>query len=121
MLLKVGIQLLAILKPIKRLGWWKGKFALFRRPATCGEGVWGVEACPKVNFCPSQQAVGRSFIGKERWLHAKSAQSAQTVILKLVMHWSDQHHLDCFKYVSLFDLLNISHFDFLNPKVKNMV
>ena len=38
MLLKVGIQLLAILKPVKRLGWWKAKFALFRRQATCGGG-----------------------------------------------------------------------------------
>ena len=41
MLLKVGIQLLAILKPVKRLGWWKAKFALFRRPATCGGGGLG--------------------------------------------------------------------------------
>ena len=41
MLLKVGIQLLAILKPVKRLGWWKAKFALFKRPETCGGGGWG--------------------------------------------------------------------------------
>lgn len=26
------------------------------------------------------------------------SQSAPTVILKLVMQWSAQHHLDCFKY-----------------------
>ena len=72
MLLKVGIQLLAILKPVKRLGWWKAKFALFKRPETCGGGGWGEgSACPKVNSCPSQQAAGRGFIGEERWLHAK--------------------------------------------------
>ena len=36
-----------------------------------------------------------------RWregVHAETAQSAVTVILKLVMQWSDQCHLDCFKY-----------------------
>ena len=35
---KEGVHLLATLKPIKRQGWWKGKFALFWRPATWGEG-----------------------------------------------------------------------------------
>ena len=36
--------------------------------------------------------------GGGRRLHAETAQSALTLILKLVMWWSDQHHLDCFKY-----------------------
>ena len=34
---KNGVWLLAALKPTKRQGWWKGKFALFQRPVT-----WGV-------------------------------------------------------------------------------
>ena len=28
----------------------------------------------------------------------RNSRSALTVILKLVMQWSDEHHLDCFKY-----------------------
>ena len=35
---------------------------------------------------------------RERGLQAETAQTALTVILKLVMQWSDQRHLDCFKY-----------------------
>ena len=35
---KSGIRLLATQKPIKRQGWWKGKFALFWMPATSREG-----------------------------------------------------------------------------------
>ena len=33
---KVGVRLLAAQKPIKRQGLWKGKFALFQRPAAGG-------------------------------------------------------------------------------------
>ena len=29
---------------------------------------------------------------------SRTAQPAPTVSLKLVMRWSDQHHLDCFKH-----------------------
>ena len=36
-------------------------------------------------------------IGRGKGLH-RTAQSAPTVILKLVMQWSDQYHLDCFNY-----------------------
>ena len=43
----------------------------------------------------------RAFIGRGRGLHSESAQSALTVILTLVMWWSDQHHLDCFEYIVL--------------------
>ena len=47
----------------------------------------------------------RAFIDRGRGLHSESAQSALTVILKLVMSWSDQHHLDCFEYIT--SVLNI--------------
>ena len=40
----------------------------------------------------------RAFIDRGRGLHSETAQSALKVILKLVMQWSDQCHLDCFKY-----------------------
>ena len=39
MLPKVGVSLLTALKPIKRQGWWKGKFVLLKMPAIWeGEG-----------------------------------------------------------------------------------
>ena len=40
----------------------------------------------------------RAVIDKGRGLHAETAESALTVILKLDMQWSDQCHLDCFRY-----------------------
>ena len=59
----------------------------------------GVYACPVVNSQPhTYNQWARAFIGRGRWLYAETAQSALTVILKLVMWWSDQCHLDCFRY-----------------------
>ena len=39
---KVGVWLLTTQKPVNRLGWWKGKFALFQMPVTGGgwTSVW---------------------------------------------------------------------------------
>ena len=39
----------------------------------------------------------QGYTGGGRGLHAETAQSALTVTLKLIMQWSDQHRLDCFK------------------------
>ena len=50
---------------------------------------------------PRQSQWGRAFIGGEKWLHAETARSALTVILKLAMQWSDQCHLDCLSTVDL--------------------
>ena len=47
---------------------------------------------------PADNQWARAFIDGGRGLHAETAQSALTVILKLVMLWSDPRHLDCFKY-----------------------
>ena len=58
-----------------------------------GEGGEGA----RVDSCPKNQWA-RAFTDGGRGLHAETAQSALTVILKLVMWWSDQRHLDCFKY-----------------------
>ena len=33
-IMESGVLLLTALKPLKRQGWWKGKFALFWMPAT---------------------------------------------------------------------------------------
>ena len=40
----------------------------------------------------------RGSVGRGRKLHAKTAQSALTVILKLAMWSSEKHHLDCFEH-----------------------
>ena len=37
-------------------------------------------------------------IGRGRGLRAETVESAPTVVLKLIMRWSGQCHLDCFKY-----------------------
>ena len=45
--IKSGVRLLTAQKPIlERQGWWKGKVALFWRPATGGERV---DSCPKAD------------------------------------------------------------------------
>ena len=95
-----GVWLLAAQKPIKRQGWWKGKFALFWRPTTGGvDGGWRVDSSPKAaSPTPTASQGARAFIGGGRGLHVETAQSALTVFLKLVMWWSDQCHLDCFKH-----------------------
>ena len=86
MLLKAGVWLLATQKLMKRQGWWKGKFALFWMLAT-GVGAGSVNSCPKAN--PFQllgdNQWARAFIDKGRRLHAETAQSALTVILKLII------------------------------------
>ena len=58
-----------------------------------------VGSCPKANSALTIS--GQEFqgcIGGRRGLHAETAQSALTAVLKLGMQWSDQRHLDCFKY-----------------------
>ena len=49
---------------------------------------------------PPDKQGARAFTDGGRGLHVETAQSALTVMLKLEMQWSDQHHLDCFKYSS---------------------
>ena len=52
-----GIQLPATPNPIKRQGWWKGKFALFWMQATRGR----VDSCPKSD---THYKWVRAFIGE---------------------------------------------------------
>ena len=75
--------MLATQKLIKRQGWWKGKFALFWMLVTGGEGR--ADTCPKANSPTTDNQGARAFIDGGRWLHVKTAQSALTVILKLVI------------------------------------
>ena len=92
---KNGVWLLAAQKPIKRPGWWKGKFVLFQ----CwqlGREEGRADFCPKSPSPrprPGWQPGGKCFYRWREGLHAERAQSALTVILKLVMWWFDQRHL----------------------------
>ena len=95
---KSGVRLLAALKPRKRQAWWKGKSALFHGLATwCGSWAEGGRLS-EGRLPPTDKQGARAFIDGGRGLHMERAESALTVILKLVLQWSDQHHLDCFKY-----------------------
>ena len=67
---------------------------------------WGgerMDLCPKATSPPLtisvQDLLKGSFRGvwMEGGLHAETAQLALTLTLKLVMRWSEQHHLDCVK------------------------
>ena len=77
--LKVGTQLLATQKPIKRQVWWKGKFAFCLRPATGGRVGAGTEYRPLSGgqFPPTDDQWAGAFIGEGRGLHAETAQSAR--------------------------------------------
>ena len=83
-----GVRLLPAQKPIKRQGWWKGKFALFPRPATGGwAGGGGGDVCARPAPPATLTIRGQelSFMDGARWLRAETAQSALTVILKSVI------------------------------------
>ena len=78
-----GVQLLATQKPRDKSGWWKRKFALFQTLAT-GVGGWQTSVQrPTLPHLASR--VARAFIDRGRGLPAVIAQSALTVIFKLVV------------------------------------
>ena len=98
--------LLASLKPIKRPGWWKGKFALFWMLATLGEGR--VEACPKASS-PISQSVGKKFYRWREGATCRNSTVSSDSHLEVGHPWSDQHHLGCLGSVC---------FHFLRPVVQ---
>ena len=49
---------------------------------------------------PTDNQGARAFIGWGRGLHAETAQSAPTIILKLVIRCLTKHHFNCFKHSS---------------------
>ena len=82
-----GAQVLATQKPVSRPGWWKGKFALFQMLAT-GVGEGWQTSVQKVGDSPHPLMAtsgARAFIDRSRGLHTETAQSALTVIFKLVI------------------------------------
>ena len=78
---KSEVRLLATLKPIKSQAWWKVCFIL-------EAGKWWLEVggwTPVRRLAPLPgQPVGKSFDKHREGLHAETAESALTVILKLV-------------------------------------
>ena len=94
----MGVWLLTTQKPIKRQVGGKESLLYFGgwQPGWAGH----TDSCPKMDSLhPDTDNQGaRAFIDGGRGLRAETAQSALTVVLKLVMQWSDQCHLDCFKY-----------------------
>ena len=78
---KSGIRLLTTQKPINRPGWWEGKFALFQMLAAGGEG----RRLSKGQLSATDNRGPRACIGRGRGLHAETAQSALTVVLKSVL------------------------------------
>ena len=63
---------------MKRPGWWKVKFALFRMPATSKNGHLS-----KGHLPTTDNQWTRAFIDRGRQIYAEIAQAALTVILKL--------------------------------------
>ena len=55
------VLLLAALKPIRRPGWWKGKFASFQMPATWGEQADSCQKADSHQHPPPRQSGGKSF------------------------------------------------------------
>ena len=79
---KGGVWLLTAQKPTKKPGWWKGKFALFWIQQPGGRE----DTCPKAKSPYWQHNQwARAFVDRGRDLRAEIAQSALTVIMKLVI------------------------------------
>ena len=83
--------LTAALIPIKRQGWWKGKFALFWKLETWSVRGWGgwEGSCSKADSCPTQPPTisrqGLLEVKRGGRLHAETAQSALPGLLKLTV------------------------------------
>ena len=95
------------LKPIKRLGRWKGKSALFWLPVP-GQGGW----TPKPHSDSSHwRSVGKSFY---RWREGATCRNSTVISdshLKIGCRWSDQCYLG-FKYNQLVFTSRIGLFPF---------
>ena len=104
--MKVGPSwLLASQKPIKRPGWWEWKFALFWMPATQQARVRQTPV--QMLTCP----LGKSFYRQREGATGRNSTVSSDNHLEIGHWWSDQQHIDCFKWlifssrVSLFPFL----------------
>ena len=92
------IWLLPTQKPVKRQGWWKGKFILDASNGKVGVGVRGGRTpCPQSNSAPLP-----TISEQELFLRKRDTCRNSTVIsdshLEISHWWSDQCHLGCFKH-----------------------
>ena len=95
---RCGYWLLAAQQPINRPGWWKGKFTLFQIWAT---GGW-TSVQRRTPLPANDGQWTRAVIGWGRELHGETAQSALTVIFKLVIGGLTSRILIILSTVSLF-------------------
>ena len=102
---KSGVQLLATQKPIKRPGWWKGKFALFWMLATMGEG----RCLSKGRLPPHpQQSVGKSFYRRREGATCRNSTVSSDRPLDIGHRWSDLHLQLGHHVVNFFHLVGVS-------------
>ena len=85
-----GVWLLSPWKPVKRPGWWKEKLAFFQKTATWEDGLLS-----KDQLSPTDNQWARAFIDGGKGSMQK--QHSQLCHLEIGYHWSDLHHLDCFR------------------------
>ena len=93
-----GVRLLAAQKPLKRPGWWKGKFALFWMLATRRAGGEGRRLSKGQLPSTTGQSVGKSFYRWREGATCRNSTVSSDSHLGIGHRWSDQRHLDCFKY-----------------------
>ena len=94
---ETGVRLLAAQKPVKRQGWWKGKFALFWMPATGGGRGWTSVQRPTPSP-PNDNQGARAFIDRGRGATCRNSTGSSDSHLEIGHWWSDQRPLDCFNY-----------------------
>ena len=93
------------------------KIALSQRTATWGEGgpVAKDQLSTDHQWVVAFKGKFQGCISGQKRLHTEIAQSTLSVILKSIMQLSDQHHLDCSKYIqSSAPGLVCSHFSEVN-------
>ena len=95
-----SLQLLAAQKPINRPGWWKGKFTLFQMLAAREGWQTSVQrpTSPQPPAHPHNKQWGRAFIDRVGEFTCTSSTVISNSHLQISHHWSDQHHLACFRY-----------------------
>ena len=91
-----GVWLLTTQKPIKRPGWWKGKFALFQMLATGGGGH--ADVCSKTHSLHTSNQWGEGFYRQKEEALCRKQNSFLTVIFKLIIGGLTSVILGCFGY-----------------------
>ena len=86
-----GVRLLTTQKPVKRPGWWNGKFALFWMPAAVGV-TRRLSKCRLPLLTIREQELLYTEGGGATCRNSTGSSDNR---LEIGHQWSDQHHLDC--------------------------